>query len=49
MPIVSFAPKGSSEEQKKHDDFVDRMRTKGYTDRQIKIMVDWWTNNRKAS
>lgn len=49
MPIVSFSPKGSSEEQKKHDDFVTRMRTKGYTDRQIKIMVDWWMNNRKSS
>ena len=49
MPIVSFTPKGSSEEQKKHDDFVARMRTKGYTDRQIKVLVDWWMDNRKAS
>ena len=49
MPIVSFNPKGSSEEQKKHDDFVARMRTKGYTDRQIRTLVDWWVNNRKAS
>ena len=48
MPIVSFNPKGSSEEQKKHDDFVARMRTKGYTDRQIRTLVDWWVNNRKA-
>ena len=49
MPIVSFSPKGSSEEQKKHDDFVARMRTKGYTDRQIRTVVDWWVNNRKSS
>ena len=49
MPIVSFSPKGSSEEQKKHDDFVNRMMSKGYTQRQIKTMVDWWMNNRKAS
>lgn len=49
MPIVNFSPKGSAEEQKKHDDFVARMRTKGYTDRQIRTMVDWWMNNRKAS
>ena len=48
MPVVSFSPKGSSEEQKKHDDFVARMRQKGYTDRQIRTLVDWWTNNRKA-
>ena len=49
MPIVSFSPKGSSDEQKKHDDFVNRMKTKGYTERQIKVMVDWWASNRKAS
>lgn len=48
MPIVSFSPKGSSEEQKKHDDFVARMRTKGYTDRQIKVLVDWWMDNRNS-
>lgn len=48
MPVVSFSPKGSSEEQKKHDDFVARMRTKGYTDRQIRTLVDWWVNNRKS-
>lgn len=48
MPIVSFGPKGSSEEKKKHDDFIARMRTKGYTDRQIRILVDWWASNRKA-
>lgn len=48
MPVVSFSPKGSSDEQKKHDDFVARMRQKGYTDRQIRTLVDWWTNNRKA-
>jgi serine protein kinase len=49
MPIVSFSKKGSSEEQKKHEDFVNRMVEKGYTRRQIMIMVDWWMNNRKAS
>lgn len=49
MPVVSFSPKGSSEEQKKHDDFVARMLTKGYTSRQIRTMVDWWISNRKSS
>jgi serine protein kinase len=49
MPVVSFSPKGSSEEQKKHDDFVARMRSKGYTDRQIRTLVDWWVSNRKSS
>lgn len=48
VPIVSFTPKGSSEEQKKHDDFINRLIEKGYTERQIKTMVDWWLNNRKV-
>lgn len=47
MPIISFGPKGSSEEQKKHEDFVNRMRTKGYTDRQIRTLVDFWISNLK--
>jgi serine protein kinase len=49
MPVVSFAPKGSSAEQEKHEQFINRMRLKGYTDRQIRIVVDWWMNNRKAT
>jgi len=49
MPIASFGPKSSKEEQKKHDDFVARMRERGYTDRQIRTIVDWWVANRKAS
>jgi serine protein kinase len=47
MPIVSFNPKGSSDEQKKHDDFMSRMITKGYTAAQVRLIVAWWANNRK--
>ena len=49
MPIVSFSPKGSADEQSKHDAFIDRMRSKGYTDAQIKILVEWWIAHKKAS
>jgi serine protein kinase len=49
MPIVSFTPKGSSEEQKKHDEFVARMATKGYTMNQIKTIVSWWINNKNSA
>lgn len=49
MPIISFSPKGSSDEQRKHDEFVERMKSKGYTSSQIKTLVDWWMNHRKAS
>ena len=29
--VISFNTKTSTDEQKKHDDFVDRMMEKGYT------------------
>lgn len=42
LPIISFGTKSSSEDQKKHDDFVDRMCKKGYTPRQVRRIVDWY-------
>ncbi|MGL4769290.1 MAG: PrkA family serine protein kinase, partial [Plesiomonas shigelloides] len=34
LPVISFNTKTSTEEQKKHDDFVHRMMEKGYTKKQ---------------
>ena len=31
LPVISFNSKTSAEEQKKHDNFVERMMEKGYT------------------
>lgn len=42
LPIISFGSKSTSEDQKKHDDFVDRMCRKGYTARQVRRVVDWY-------
>jgi serine protein kinase len=47
MPIITMGKKGSAEEQKKHDQFVNRMKDMGYTDGQIKTVVAWWANNKK--
>jgi serine protein kinase len=47
MPIITMGKKGSSEEQKKHDQFVNRMKDMGYTEGQIKTVVAWWANNKK--
>lgn len=49
VPIISFAPKGSADEQKKHDDFVNNMISKGYTPLQVKLAVEWWINNKKSN
>ena len=49
LPVLTFTTKGSKEEQKKHTDFVERMVTRGYTTKQVKLLVDWWNAARKSS
>ena len=40
-PVISFNTKTSTDEQKKHDDFVDRMMEKGYTRKQVRLLCEW--------
>lgn len=47
LPVISFSKKSSSDEQKKHDEFVDRMVGKGYTRRQVRLMVEWFMRYRQ--
>jgi len=47
LPIVSFTVKGTKEEQTKHDAFVDRMVEKGYTRKQVELLVSWFLRFRK--
>ena len=49
LPVISFNAKGSADEQKKHQDFVDRMTSKGYTEKQVRLLCDWYLRVRKAS
>ncbi len=48
MPVISFGPKSDAELSDKHNRFVERMKDKGYTELQIKQLVAWWSNNKKA-
>ncbi len=48
LPVISFDDKKSSEMQKKHDDFVARMVENGYTAKQVRRLVDWYTRVRKS-
>jgi serine protein kinase len=34
---------------KKHQDFVDRMTAKGYTDKQVRLLAEWYLRVRKNS
>jgi serine protein kinase len=48
LPVISFGTKASKDDQKKHDDFVDRMVAKGYTAKQTKRLVEWYMRTNKA-
>jgi len=47
LPVVSFASKGNQSDEEKHRTFVERMRARGYTARQIRRLVEWWMLARK--
>jgi serine protein kinase len=45
---ISFNAKGSRDEQKKHDDFVARMVERGYTEKQVRLLAEWYLRVRKS-
>ncbi len=49
LPVISFNAKSSHEEQKKHDDFVQRMVERGYTEKQVRLLAEWYLRARKSS
>lgn len=49
LPIISFNPKSSEEERKKHDEFIQRMVNKGYTTKQVKLLCEWYLRVRKSN
>jgi serine protein kinase len=49
LPVISFNAKASGEEQRKHQDFVDRMKAKGYTEKQVRLLAEWYLRVRKSS
>jgi serine protein kinase len=48
LPVISFGTKSSSKDQEKHDEFVDRMLAKGYSERQTRRLVEWFTRVQKS-
>ena len=49
IPVISFTSKASKDEQKKHSEFVIRMKDRGYTNKQIKLLTDWYLRIRKSN
>lgn len=48
LPVISFNPKASQEDQKKHKQFVDRMIDRGYTEKQVRLLAEWYLRVRKS-
>ena len=48
LPVISFNAKASAEDQKKHNDFVSRMVERGYTEKQVRLLSEWYLRVRKS-
>jgi serine protein kinase len=48
LPVISFNAKSSSDDQRKHDDFVARMVDRGYTEKQVRLLAEWYIRVRKS-
>ncbi|MCA1907445.1 MAG: PrkA family serine protein kinase [Magnetospirillum sp.] len=48
LPVISFGTKKDSDSEKKHHDFVERMMSRGYTERQVRRLVEWYMRVKQA-
>lgn len=48
LPVISFNARSSKEDQQKHQDFVNRMTERGYTEKQVRLLSEWYLRVRKS-
>ena len=48
LPIISFGAKRDGETERKHHEFIERMRDRGYTERQVRRSVEWFMRVQKS-
>jgi serine protein kinase len=48
LPVISFESKRDSDTETKHNEFVKRMLARGYTQRQVRRLVEWYMRVNKA-
>jgi serine protein kinase len=48
LPVISFNAKASAEDKRKHESFVARMVAKGYTEKQVRLLCEWYLRVRKS-
>lgn len=49
LPVISFGKKASKDEEIKHSEFVKRMMAKVYTEKQVRLLVEWSLRYRKSN
>ncbi len=49
LPVISFNAKATGDDQKKHEDFLNRMTEKGYTSKQVRLLCEWYLRVRKST
>jgi serine protein kinase len=48
LPVISYGAKSTADEQRKHDNFVERMMKRGYTEKQVRLLAEWYLRVRKS-
>ena len=48
LPVISFGSKKDGDTEKKHSEFVSRMTERGYTERQVRRLVEWYMRVKQA-
>ncbi len=48
LPVISFGSKKDGETERKHEEFVLRMEARGYTERQVRRLVEWYMRVKQA-
>lgn len=48
LPVISFNAKSSNDDQRKHEEFVKRMTERGYTEKQVRLLAEWYLRVRKS-
>lgn len=48
LPVISFNTKSTADDRKKHEDFVARMVDRGYTEKQVRLLSEWYLRVRKS-
>jgi serine protein kinase len=48
LPVISYGSKKDGESEKKHREFVERMVSRGYTERQVRRLVEWYMRVKQA-